>query len=568
MDEEGNAIVTAAELDAIRAGFDDSLLVYNVTTLPTDGYITLASLQLDVGDTFTQEDVENSLLEYVHTRDLDDSLNASDITDSFTLTLFDTHFYQVVVFTIGVTNINEAPPPSPPPSPPPNPPPLPPPPPPPPSPPPSPPPPSSEFGLFIQQILTGSPGTYTYSLPTDSITTFPVAITIPHGYTVVLTSDSDTDRATMEGIQGYDGPLFNVQSGGSLVIQDVSFTEAPSIVYAASDSVVTITSCIFDETVESAIAIDFVAYDTTPIAVDVSQNFYGSSSGPVIIPIRPFGGGTVINASETDGVQYLPFYRDPEGTILSTGYIVSPADNSATKYQDVISYDTTFAPDTAAFVTYTYVDAQGNNLCTEGRVTQSLQENVTEYHVPVSGCATSDGTYTVQIRLETISGHVIEGSETSITTSVTNHPPPATVVSKIITIQVTSSTETIQAPLTTEYLDTSLASQTNERLKYTIAGGTGPVVMKVGGTAVGIGSTFTDADVEAGIVTLEYTHNSPFTYPSVFSFDLTISDGLHVQEVSLHVALINRFEDVGVTPEFAVQIDDNQFDGGIAIQIL
>jgi VCBS repeat-containing protein len=85
------------------AGQAASTLVYTVTVLPTQGTLMLGTHAVDVGGTFTQQDVNDGQVNYVH--------GGSELaSDTFTWQLSDgAHMLPATQFTIAITPVNDAP---------------------------------------------------------------------------------------------------------------------------------------------------------------------------------------------------------------------------------------------------------------------------------------------------------------------------------------------------------------------------------------------------------------------------------------------------------------------------
>lgn len=103
VDEQENAVVTESVLNATRAGItNDAHLVYEVLTTPQDGTLQKDGVTLNMGDTFTQEDVSSNLIQYIHNVDLADTETGAALQDMFSLRLNDTDYEQTVILNIQV----------------------------------------------------------------------------------------------------------------------------------------------------------------------------------------------------------------------------------------------------------------------------------------------------------------------------------------------------------------------------------------------------------------------------------------------------------------------------------
>ena len=75
--------------------------------------------------------------------------------------------------------------------------------------------------------------------------------------------------------------------------------------------------------------------------------------------------------------------------------------------------------------------------------------------------------------------------------------------------------------LTTAMLETTDVDNTAAQLTYTVTAATGNGTLRLSGTALGVSDTFTQADIDAGLVT--YDHNGSETVSD--SFDFSVDDG-------------------------------------------
>lgn len=93
-------ILTAVDPDVAAGAQSASQIVYSLTAMPQYGYLTLNGNRLGVGSVYTQQDVQNGALKYVHTatgatQNTDDSFSANvndgatpiNLSDSVTVTL-------------------------------------------------------------------------------------------------------------------------------------------------------------------------------------------------------------------------------------------------------------------------------------------------------------------------------------------------------------------------------------------------------------------------------------------------------------------------------------------------
>ena len=112
--EATSTVVTAASLAALDpevtiGSQNTSQLVYRLTAMPANGHLTLAGNRIGVGSTFTQADVINNRLEYVHTA-TGASQNAAD---SFAISVNDGATPQAnsdtAIVNITITPVNQAP---------------------------------------------------------------------------------------------------------------------------------------------------------------------------------------------------------------------------------------------------------------------------------------------------------------------------------------------------------------------------------------------------------------------------------------------------------------------------
>ncbi|HBJ36065.1 MAG TPA: hypothetical protein DDZ51_15225, partial [Planctomycetaceae bacterium] len=103
--DEGSTgnVVTSAMLQTTDVDNTNSQLVYTVTALPNNGTLRLSGSVRNLGDTFTQADIDAGLITYDH----DDSQTSSD---SFAFTIDDgTGTTSSGTFNFTITNVNDAP---------------------------------------------------------------------------------------------------------------------------------------------------------------------------------------------------------------------------------------------------------------------------------------------------------------------------------------------------------------------------------------------------------------------------------------------------------------------------
>ncbi len=102
--EGGSVIVSSKHLSATDVDSGASALQYTITGLPTNGALLLKGVRLSLRDTFTQADIDNGILEYVH--------DGSETTaDSFDFVVEDDAGGSIAesTFKIVVTAVNDAP---------------------------------------------------------------------------------------------------------------------------------------------------------------------------------------------------------------------------------------------------------------------------------------------------------------------------------------------------------------------------------------------------------------------------------------------------------------------------
>ena len=103
LDEGASEIITNILLSAGGGPSDTDQMVFTLTAVPTNGALKLNTTDLDVSDTFTQEDADNNLVSYAH--------DGSETTsDSFTFTLSDGRTtLPEAAFQITVIPVNDPP---------------------------------------------------------------------------------------------------------------------------------------------------------------------------------------------------------------------------------------------------------------------------------------------------------------------------------------------------------------------------------------------------------------------------------------------------------------------------
>ena len=104
LDEEEAALITNQILEAAGLEGGTTEILYTLTTLPSNGYLQLSDIRLAVGNTFTQTDIDDERIEYVH----DGSETISD-QFSFTVGPDDTSSLIEADFQITVEPVNDSP---------------------------------------------------------------------------------------------------------------------------------------------------------------------------------------------------------------------------------------------------------------------------------------------------------------------------------------------------------------------------------------------------------------------------------------------------------------------------
>ena len=82
LDEGATLVLTAAQLSATDTDTDDATLVFTVKSLPANGQLQREATSLGVNDTFTQQDISDGKIRYIHD-------GSTTISDSFTFTVKD-----------------------------------------------------------------------------------------------------------------------------------------------------------------------------------------------------------------------------------------------------------------------------------------------------------------------------------------------------------------------------------------------------------------------------------------------------------------------------------------------
>ncbi|MCA9130973.1 MAG: hypothetical protein KDB22_28005, partial [Planctomycetales bacterium] len=101
--EGAAAAITGAELSASDADNTAAQLEFQVTSIPTNGVLVRDGMELEVNDTFTQEDIDNNLLSYEHD-------GTETTSDSFEFTLTDgMDTLPAAAFAIVISPVNESP---------------------------------------------------------------------------------------------------------------------------------------------------------------------------------------------------------------------------------------------------------------------------------------------------------------------------------------------------------------------------------------------------------------------------------------------------------------------------
>jgi hypothetical protein len=103
LDEGATALITTDHLVATDDIVEDSKLTFTIQTVPTNGELRRGENVLAVNSTFTQADITNNLIDYVHD-------HSNTTTDSFTFKVTEGKNELIgQVFAIAVTNIDDTP---------------------------------------------------------------------------------------------------------------------------------------------------------------------------------------------------------------------------------------------------------------------------------------------------------------------------------------------------------------------------------------------------------------------------------------------------------------------------
>ena len=104
LNEEEVALITSQLLNV--GGIEDRAaeVIYTLKSLPSNGYLQLGEAQLSISDTFTQEDINDDRVEYIH-----DGSETVDDMFSFAVGLGNTSFLIEADFQITVNPVNDVP---------------------------------------------------------------------------------------------------------------------------------------------------------------------------------------------------------------------------------------------------------------------------------------------------------------------------------------------------------------------------------------------------------------------------------------------------------------------------
>lgn len=103
LDEAATITITTSELTTVDPDATATSLVYTITTTVSNGTLNLSGSSLGNGDTFTQDDIANGRITYVHA-------GGENISDSFVFSVTDGTVTDAAnTFSITVTPVNDAP---------------------------------------------------------------------------------------------------------------------------------------------------------------------------------------------------------------------------------------------------------------------------------------------------------------------------------------------------------------------------------------------------------------------------------------------------------------------------
>ena len=227
------------------------------------------------------------------------------------------------------------------------------------------------------------------------------------------------------------------------------------------------------------------------------------------------GAGT--SSSGTFNITVTPV-NDEEVLATNTGTTVNEA--STGNVITTAMLQTTDVDNTAAQLTYTVTAATGNGTLRLSGTALGVSDTFTQADID-AGLVTydHDGSETVS---DSFDFSVDDGAGTSSSGTFNITVTPVNDEEVLATNTGTTVNEASTGNvITTAMLETTDVDNTAAQLTYTVTAATGNGTLRLSGTALGVSDTFTQADIDAGLVT--YDHDGSETVSD--SFDFSVDDG-------------------------------------------
>ena len=227
------------------------------------------------------------------------------------------------------------------------------------------------------------------------------------------------------------------------------------------------------------------------------------------------GAGT--NSSGTFSLTITPV-NDEEVLATNAGTTVNEA--SSGNVLTTAMLETTDVDNTAAQLTYTVTAATGNGTLRLSGTALGVNDTFTQADID-AGLVTydHDGSETVS---DAFDFDVDDGAGTNSSSTFSITVTPVNDEEVLATNAGTTVNEASSGNvLTTAMLETTDVDNTATQLTYTVTAATGNGTLRLSGTALGVNDTFTQADIDAGLVT--YDHDGSETVADAFDFD--VDDG-------------------------------------------
>ena len=249
-----------------------------------------------------------------------------------------------------------------------------------------------------------------------------------------------------------------------------------------------------------------------------TSDFHGIASIRIITDDQGnSGGGGALTDDDTINVTVTPV-NDEEVLATNTGTTVNEA--STGNVITVAMLETTDVDNTAAQLTYTVTAATLNGTLRLSGTALGVSDTFTQADID-AGLVTydHDGSETVS---DSFDFTVDDGTGTSSSGTFGITVTPVNDEEVLATNTGTTVNEASTGNvITVAMLETTDVDNTAAQLTYTVTAATLNGTLRLSGTALGVSDTFTQADIDAGLVT--YDHDGSATVSD--SFDFSIDDG-------------------------------------------